>query len=81
MVGVESDPNWVNVKSPRITSVVRLSHEIQGDAVLLLPVVHCANESAFALPPYVSRQTRLHLVVSSEKQEDFFFLPPLNIVL
>lgn len=53
MLGVECDPNWGNVKSPRITSGARLSQRIQGDTALLLLLlgVHCANESACANPP------------------------------
>lgn len=62
MVGVECDPNWGNVKSPRITSVARLSQRIHGDTASLLLGVHCANESACANPPCATA-TGAHLSI------------------
>lgn len=73
MLAGECDPNWGNVKSPRITSVARLSQRTQGDTALLLLGVHCANESACVLTHHV--QTRLECTRPSViNPKDFFFL-------
>lgn len=71
MVDVESDPNWGNVKSLRITSVARLSQRIQGDTELPLLGVHCANESACAV--HCVWWTAHALCPSILKAEGFFF--------
>lgn len=73
MLGVECDPNWGNVKSPRITSVARLSQRIQGDtALLLLLGVLCANESACANPPCATA-TGVHPAIYPKIRRIFFF--------
>lgn len=72
MVGVESDPNWGNVKSPRITSVARLSQRIQGDTESPLLGVHSANESACAVHR-VLRQ--LECICPSILKTEGFFSP------
>lgn len=72
MLGVECDPNWGNVKSPRITSVARLSQRIQGDTESPLLAVHCANESACAAHR-VSRQ--MECICTSILKAGFFFSP------